>query len=160
MPSTERDEINDFLMGTGVKAFPFEQIGDSVTGVILEMKKTQQTDMETNEPVFWNNGDPKMMLRVTLQTELNDSADDEGQRSVYLRGGNYDAVKGKGSSGLTAVKDAVKRSGTDKGIEIGGRLTLAHTGLGQAKNKGFNPPKLYSAEYVPPTYAVDLDEMA
>lgn len=147
-------------MGSGIKAFPFEKIGDSVTGVIVEMSKQQQTDMQTNEPVFWQNGDPKMMLRITLQTDLQEKEDDQGLRSVYLRGGNFTVVSGKGTSSLTAVKDAVKASGSPKGIETGGTLTLTHTGLGPASSRGFNPPKLYTAEYKAPSYAVDLDEMA
>lgn len=159
MPST-RDEVNDFLMGSGVKAFPFEEIGDSVQGIITDMTKQQQTNMETQEPLYWQNGDPRMMLRVTLETNLREGENDEGMRSVYLRGGNFTVARGKGNSSLQAVKDAVKRSGSAKGIEEGGLLTLTYTGEGTRPNKGMNPPKLYSAEYAPPSGAVDLDEMA
>lgn len=154
------DEVNDFLMGNGAKAFPFEKIGDKVAGEIKEMKKQQQTDMQTGEPSFWNNGEPKMMLRITLQTDLQDSEDDEGLRSVYLRGGNFTAVKGKGTSSLVAVKDAVRRSGAPDGIQVGGILTMEYTGEGQAANRGFNAPKLYIASYRPPTYSVDMDDLA
>ena len=157
---TERDEINDFLMGNGAKAFPFEELGATVKGQIVDMKKQQQTDMQTKKPAYWDNGDPKMMLQVVLQTDLRDDEEDEGLRAVYLRGGNPTAIKGKGTSGLVAVKDAVKRSGTTKGIEIGGKLTLQFSGEGQAPNKGFNAPKLYQASYEPPSYAVDIDELA
>lgn len=143
----ERDEINDFLMGSGAVAFPFDNLGDSVTGTIVEMKKVQQTDMETKAPAYWDNGDPKMMLRVTLQTELQDNDDDEGYRSVYLRGGNPKAVKGSGTSSLQAVKDAVRKSGAADGIQPGGTLTLTYSGEGERKNRAFNPPKLYQAEY-------------
>jgi hypothetical protein len=159
MPDT-RDDVNEFLMGSGAKAFAFENIGDRVRGVIVAMQKRQQTDMQSGEPVFWSNGDPKYMLQVSLQTELQDSDDDEGLRSVYLRGGNYTPSKGKGTSSLNAVKDAVKRSGTDKGIEIGGTLALEYTGEAKASAKGFNNAKLYTADYTPPTYGVDLDDMA
>lgn len=158
MPET-RDEVNEFLMGSGGKAFPFEAIGDRVTGTIVAMQKRQQTDMQTGDPVFWANGDPKMMLQLTLQTELSESDDDEGTRSVYLRGGNYIPTKGKGTSSLVAVKDAVKRSGTDKGIEIGGTLSLEYSGEAKATGKGF-AAKLYVADYAPPRYGVDLDDMA
>ena len=154
------DDVNDFLMGNGAKAFPFENLGDKVSGQIVEMKKQQQTDMQTGEPVFWNNGDPKMMLRITLQTDLQDSEDDEGLRSVYLRGGNPVAVKGSGTSSLVAVKDAVRRSGAPDGIQPGGILTLEFSGYGQAANKGFNPPKLYLASYRPPIASIDMDDLA
>lgn len=154
----DNNDVNDFLMGSGAKPFPFEAIGNRVRGVILEMKKRQQTDMQTGEPVFWNNGDPKMMLHVQLQTDLQDDDDDTGIRSVYLRGGNYVAVKGKGTSSLNAVKDAVRKSGSP--IDIGGTLMLEYSGEGQAANKGFNPPKLYVAEYTPASVGVDIEEMA
>lgn len=155
----DRDDINDFLMGTGGKAFSFEAIGDTVSGTIVEMKKRQQTDMQTNAPAYWDNGDPKMMLQVILQTELQEDEEDEGLRSVYLRGGNHTAVKGKGASSLVAVKDAVKRSGASDGIQPGGRLTLQYSGEGKAANKGFNPPKLYQATYVPSDDGISLDEL-
>jgi hypothetical protein len=155
-----RDEANDFLFGSGAKAFPFEELGAKVSGKITEMKAQQQTDMESGELAYWRNGDPKMMLRITLQTDLQESDDDEGFRSIYLRGGSYTAVKGKGVSSLVAVKDAVRRSGAPNGIEIGGYLTMEYSGQGQAANKGFTPPKLYSASYVAPDSTVSLDDLS
>jgi hypothetical protein len=159
MPDT-RDDVNEFLMGSGAKAFAFDDIGDRVKGVIVAMQKRQQTDMQTGDPVFWANGDPKYMLQVSLQTDLQSDDNDEGLRSVYLRGGNFTVAKGKGTSSLNAVKDAVKRSGSDKGIEIGGTLMLEYSGEAPKNKGGFNPAKLYTADYAPPTYGVDLDEMA
>lgn len=152
------DEVNDFLMGGSGKAFEFGAIGDTVSGTIVEMKKQQQTDFQTGAPAFWNNGEPKMMLRVSLQTEMQDDENDDGIRNVYLRGGNFTALKGKGTASLVAVKDAVKKSG--KPIEVGGTLTLQFSGEGPAPAKGMNPAKLYTANYQPPTYAVDMDELA
>jgi diaminopimelate epimerase len=154
------DEINDFLNGSNAKAFPFDNVGDTVSGVIIEMKKTQQTDMDTGKPTFWDNGDPKMMLRITLQTDLQTDDDDEGVRSVYLRGGNYTAASGKGTSSLVAVKDAVRRSGSAEGIQPGGKLTLQYSGNAAKTNKAYNPAKLYVANYEAPSFAVDLNEMA
>jgi len=154
------NEGNDFLFSGGAKAFPFEEIGNKVTGEIKEMKKQQQTDMQTGEPSHWANGDPKMMLRITLQTDLQESEEDEGLRSVYLRGGNFTAVKGSGTSSLLAVKDAVRRSGSTEGIQIGGILTMEYTGMGQAANKGFTPPKLYTASYRAPLTTIDMDDLA
>lgn len=159
MPDT-RDDVNEFLMGSGAKAFEFAELGARVKGTIVAMQKRQQTDMQTGDPVFWANGDPKYMLQVSLQTDLQHSDDDEGLRSVYLRGGNYTPSKGKGTSSLNAVKDAVKRSGSDKGIEIGGTLTLEYTGEAKASSKGFNNAKLYTADYSAPSYGVDLDDLA
>jgi hypothetical protein len=152
------DDANDFLFGGGAKAFPFDNVGDTVTAVIVAMEKRQQTDMQTGKPAFWDDGNPKLMLMVTLQTDLSDGEDDDGMRSVYLRGGNHVAVSGKGTSSQLAVKDAVRRSGGK--IESGGTLSLQFSGIGKQANKGFNPPKLYVASYKSPSYAVDMDELA
>src|SRR5215510_4915631 len=145
------DEINEFLMGSGGKSFPFDSIGDRVSGVIVDLKKRQQTDLESGEPQFWANGDPKMMLVVTLQTQLSDSDDDEGLRNVYLRGGNFTPVKGKGTSSLIAVKEAVRKSGATDGIQIGGYLALEYSGEAKASNRAYNAPKLYTSEYEVPS---------
>lgn len=153
------DEANDFLFGGGAKAFPFDNVGDTVSGPIVSMQKRQQTDMQTGKPAFWDDGSPKMMLMITLQTELQDSDEDDGMRSVYLRGGNHTVVSGKGTSSQVAVKDAVRRSKAER-IETGGVLTLQFSGVGKQANKGFNPPKLYVASYRPPSYAVEIDELA
>lgn len=154
-----RDEVNDFLMGGSGKAYEFKAINDSVTGTIIDSKLRQQTDFQTGAPQYWNDGSPKMMLQVSLQTSLQDDQDDAGVRNIYLRGGNFTATRGQGSSSLVAVKDAVKRSGAT-GIEPGGTLTLTYTGEGQAPTRGMNAPKLYTAEYKPPVYNVSLDELA
>lgn len=156
--SQTRDEINEFLLGGGGKPFEFEKVGDTVTGVIADMKKRQQTDFQTGAPAFWNDGNPKMMLQITLQTDLQDDAEDDGLRNLYLRGGNFTASTGKGTSSLVAVKDAVKRSGQN--IEVGGKLTLQYSGEGPAPAKGMNAAKLYVARYEPPSYSVDIDELA
>ena len=152
------DDVNDFLMGGSGKAFEFGAIGDRVSGEITDMKKQQQTDFQTGAPVFWNNGEPKMMLKISLKTEFQEDENDDGIRNVYLRGGNFTALKGKGTASLVAVKDAVKRSG--KPIEVGGILTLEFSGEGPAPAKGMNPAKLYTASYKPPTYSVDMDDLA
>lgn len=130
---------NDFLMGGGGTSAKFENVGDVVTGVISSTPEVkQQTDPQTGKPTFWDNGDPKMQLIVVLSTDQRDADNDEddGTRRIY--------VKGKLQY---AVRDAVKLAGA-KGLEVGGRLTITHTGLGDAPFKGASRAKLYSAEYV------------
>lgn len=153
------DEVNAMLAGSGAKAFPFEAIGDSVTGIIVDAKIRQQTDMETGEPQFWRDGAPKNMIVVSLQTELQDDEGDDGVRTLFLRGGNYTVAKGEGSASLVAVRDAAKRATGKANIESGATLTLTHSGLGQAAQRGFNAPKLYTAEYATPTANVALDDL-
>ena len=152
------DDFNSLLMGGGSRAYPFDNMGDTVEGEIVNMETRQQTEMGTNALKFFDDGRPMMMGVLTLQTDLHDDDDDDGLRNVYIRGGNFDIAQGKGTSSKDALKDAVKRSGA-KGVEIGGRLSLSWTGVAPRKG-GFNPAKLYTATYKAPSAAIDIDEMA
>lgn len=152
------DEINQMLLGSGAKSFAFENIGDTVSGEIVNMAMREQTDLQTGEIARWSNGDAKKVIVITLQTALRDSDDDDGIRTVWARGGNYVAEKGKGGSTLNAIRDAVRASGA-KEIMDGGKLTVAYTGEGKRANKGFSPPKLYTATYQAPTANIALDDL-
>jgi hypothetical protein len=136
--------------GGSSQSFPFEAAGDSVTGKIVALDEIQQTDLESGMPASWPDGRPKMMYRVTLQTALSDGYDDDGQRTVYLRGSR----KPESKSGLGAVLQAVKATTGKTALDIGAVLTLTYTGDGQPSRPGFNAPKQYSATYRPPS--VDL----
>jgi hypothetical protein len=134
---------NAFLMGGGSASARFDNPGDTITGTICEAPEVrQQTDISTGQPVHWPSGDPKMQLIVTLQTTLRDDPDDDGKRRIYV----------KGKSLTEAVREAVRQTGA-KGLEIGGTLTVTYTGDGVASQRGFNPPKLYTATYARPDTA-------
>ena len=157
--NAQDEAVNAFLREQGGgKAFAFDAIGDSVQGEIIGMDLRQQTDMQTGEPKTFDDGRPRMVMVVTLQTELQGDETDDGSRSVWLRGGNYAVGKGKGTSSLTAVKDAMRRAGVSD-IETGGWLRVDYTGESVAK-RGYNPAKLYTADYRPPRNAVSLDDLA
>lgn len=136
-----------FDIGGGGNAFPFDNIGDTVTGKILTLEEVQQTDMDTGEPAFWNDNpaQPKMMYRVTLQTEIRDDPSDDGKRSVYLRGSR----KPESQSSLAAVLGAVKTVTGGTALDPGATLSLRYIGDGQQTKRGFNAPKLYAAQYQP-----------
>lgn len=142
--------------GAEGKAFPFEQPGDSVTGKIITLEEVQQTDMDTGELAFWNNNpaQPKMMYRVTLQTELRDGAGDDGARAVYLRGSRKPESKSSLAAVLAAVRQATGRTALDPGAS----LTITYSGDGVPPKRGYNPPKKYEAKYQPA--AMDLDTPA
>ena len=143
-------DANAFLMGGGVPSASFLHIGDSVTGVICEPPSVQQQrDMQTGEPKTWEDGRPMEQLVVTLQTAEYDGKieDDDGRRRVYIK-----------SHMKRAVQEAVRKS-KGKGIEVGGQLTITYTSDGDPTKRGFNPPKFYSAVYVPPADSfLDSDE--
>lgn len=55
-------------------------------------------------------------------------------------------------NGITrAVADAVRASGRTGLPEVGGTLAVRYEADGQASKAGMNPPKVYKAQYAPPT---------
>lgn len=144
------------LGGEGGNAFPFDNPGDFVQGTVLDLAEVQQTDLQSGQPAFWDDGKPKMMYRVTLQTELRDPANpaDDGKRTVYLRGAKKPKDDG-GKSSLCAVLEAVKATTGSGNLAYGGKLTLQYSGDGPATNRGFNPPKYYQAWYEPPAMVLE-----
>lgn len=143
------------LGGSGGNAFPFDRIGDSVRGTVLNLEEVQQTDMDTNDPAFWPDGKPKMMYRLTLQTELRTPGDptDDGVRSVYLRGRRKPDENGNKSS-LAAMLEAVRAVTGGTQIAAGADAGLTWVAEGAATKRGYNPPKFYEGYYAPP--AMDL----
>lgn len=132
-------DANEFLMGGGVKSAKFEAVGTVVKGTIVAKPELQQQrDIKDGKPLTWDNGDPKMQVKIVLQTEQRDDADDDGRRSLYVK-----------ANMLKAVQDAVKKAGA-KGLEVGGVLGVKYVKDGEKKNKGFNAPKLYAAKYEAP----------
>lgn len=142
------------LGGEGGQSFAFSPIGASVTGKIIGGEEVQQSDIKTGDPSFWPDGRPKMMTRLTLQTQLRDSSDDDGIRSVYLRG----SVKSESKSIMAAVRDAAKAATGTYEIAIGGTITITYTGDGVKTHPAYDAPKQYEARYVAPT--VSLGEPA
>lgn len=127
------------------------QPGASITGTILEMAEVQRTNYDTKKPEFWDNGDPKMQYRVTLQTSLRDPANqyDDGKRDLYLDGRRKANDNGT-KSRLFAVLDAVRQATGGQNLARGGTLTVTWvSGMGFAGD-----PRNYTATYQPP--AMDL----
>lgn len=110
----------------GVK---FPNIGDSVAGVVVEVKERDDVDMDTNEVKKWPDGNPVKVYVMILDTD----GTDEGLVSLWVRG---NMVK--------AIRDAVTAAGLKS--SIGQKLTVQHHALGDAKKAGFNKPKLFRAK--------------
>lgn len=119
----------------------FETPGTAVTGRITsDPQVQQQKDFTTGALKFWDDGNPMVQLQVILATDQRDPAipDDDGSRAVYVKGQMQ-----------KAVGEAVRKAGA-KYLEVGGTLTVTYTGNGEAKQRGMNAPKLYSASYTAP----------
>lgn len=137
-------DANDFLMQGGTPAAKFPDIGATIIGMITKPPKMRQvTDPATGEVKRWQSGDPQMQIVIDLQTELNDPTipDDNGERTLWCKG-----------LMMNAVRDAVRRAGA-RGLEVGGVIQVTYTGDGEPTKKGFRGPKLYAANYTPPSQA-------
>ena len=136
--------ISDILNSSGIKGFKFEQPGASVIGTVIEAEARQVTNFDSGEAEFWDDGNKKMQIRITMQTTERDPMDpeDDGRRAVY--------VKTWGAQ-MEALRRAVKNSGADD-ILPGGTFGATYTGDGERKagQRGF-PPKMYDYTYQPPS---------
>ena len=143
----------------GSKSWSPEEIGDTIEGKILNVKRVQQTSFSDNTPLFWDNGDPRMQTVVELQTDLRSDDDDDGVRSIWLKGGkNFEPGSGKGSSGEVALAQACRDAGS-KSIDEGAVLKVAMTGLAKPTTRGYQPAKLYTMKYEAPVSSVDVDAL-
>lgn len=152
---------DDFFAGQGEKvaSYKFQGIGDVVVGTVLDQFVTQQTDFATKEKLYFDNGEPRMQMNVTLQTDLRNwekvtrpltddkdqplpgSADD-GKRRIYIK-----------SDMQRAVGEAIKAAGAP-GLRNGGKLAVKKSGE-KDTGKG-NPLPLYEARYQAPAEGDDL----
>jgi len=131
-------DANEFLMSGGAKAAAFPTIGTVVTGVVCgEPKVQQQTDPKDNSLKFFPSGDPMQVLVVPIQTDLRDSPDDDGKRTLWIAGKTV---------GL--LRDAIRAAGGN-GLEQGARITQTYVADGE-KKPGLNPPKIYTVAYQRP----------
>lgn len=141
---------NDFLLSSGVPSFKFDNHGDTAKGQVVSLDMQQQRDFTSQAPLVWDDGRPRMQLRIVLATDSRDGGDDNGHRAIYVKG-NMQA----------AVRDAIKAAGAAK-IEVGGTLAVKYVGDGEPPKRGLNAPKEYKAKYDPPapgTAAVAADDL-
>lgn len=143
---------DDFMDGAAVHSASFKGMPPIThAGEIVEPPElVQQRDYDSNEPLAWPDGRPKMMLKVVIQTDQRDpqDPDDDGKRGIYLRYKMKDAVQ-----------EAIKKAGQKGAPKMGGWLSLTYYADDVAAKRGRNePPKLYRAEYRPPDpWANDAD---
>jgi hypothetical protein len=134
-------------------------MGDMIEGDIVTIKRVQQTDFQTQEPLTWSNGDPRMQTVIDLQTAERSDDDDDGRRSLWLKGGNnFEAAQGKGFSGERALAEAAKAAKVTS-IDEGAHLKAKCTGIAKPTSRGFQPAKLYVMELTPPKQSVSTADL-
>lgn len=141
-------DASTLIMGSGgPPPFKFDEVGRTIKGRIVALDQNQQRDFVTGEPKVWKDGNPVMQAIVTLDTGETDDdiEDDDGLRRIFV------ASKAM----REAIRDAIRAAGRTA-PEIGGTLTVKHTGLGEAE-RGMNAPKLYKAKYEAPVAGANED---
>lgn len=141
-------DVNDLLTaGEKIPGAKFEKIGDKVVGSIVSAEARQCMKFGTTDLDYWPQGDPKMQVVVTLQTDERDAAieDDDGKRRLHAK---------KPGNMLSAIVAAL----AGNRLEVGGRLAVMFTGE-EPSQKG-NPTKLYQAAYQPPAANAAADLLA
>lgn len=134
---------DDFFAGGAVSA-KFDTVGVTIGGTITRVgEPMQQRDFTTQALKTWDDGRPMMQLPVDVATDQRDPdvPDDDGTRTFYIRGEMQ-----------KAVRQALRQGGA-KGLREGGALSITYSGDGPVKQRGMNPPKLYTATYSPPAVA-------
>ena len=118
--------MTDIFLSEGNKypALKFENVNDTHTGKVVEVKKLEDRDPQ-GEVKTWPNGDVRYVFVFTIST-------DNGFGNIWARG---NMVK--------AIREAATASNAS--TMVGTKLTVKYTGDGE-KKKGMNAPKLYKAK--------------
>jgi hypothetical protein len=136
--------VEELLQGGG-KSWAPETPGAEITGTVESTEVQQQTDLDTDEPVFWDPAKtrPKMMIVASLvdTNQPKDGADDDGRRTVFFTGNKF-----------TALKAATKS------LNKGDWVRVVFTGFSDREpaKKGYSPAKLYRVEHRAGNSGVDL----
>jgi hypothetical protein len=141
-----KDDVNSFLMGSeSVPSASFLTKGTKHEGEILDLKVRQQLDIDTRKPLFWDNGDPKMQVVVTIQTDEFDDEieDDDGRRRLYVKYKMKDAI-------ADAVRAAKEERPDIEGLEVGGWLSVEFIKQDKPTKRGKSGVKHFEAVYEPP----------
>lgn len=146
-------------LGGGSKAWSADNIGDKISGKIKLVERRQQRNMDGGGLQTWDDGSPKMLTYIELETDQRDDDDDDGVRALYAKGGrNFEAAQGSGTSMEVAIAEAVKAAGASS-IDEGGTLAVQHTGVAKPSNRGYQGAKLYRAQYKSPVSSVSADDL-
>lgn len=114
--------------------------------MIIKSKETVQARDDEGNLEFWDDGNAKWVVVVTVATDDRNPAieDDDGVRYLWLKGSKDPSKKTLMSSTIVAYEAAGAKS-----LEVGGELSMAWVGEGVKSSPTRNPPKFYEAKFVP-----------
>lgn len=128
-----RDLEFDRLLTGRPEAVRFEEPGQFVHGTVVEKITQQKKDFDSGEPLWNDDGSPKLEPAVILNTA-------DGLVTLYMS--SWRLAK--------AVGEAIRSAPGARRMERGGDLVVRFTGFGEPYKKGAQPPKEYEAAYDPP----------
>lgn len=108
----------------------FENVGDTVVGIIDKIDEVQEKDYDTGDPVTWPDGRPRMIYVL----EVRDTTSGE-VKALWARGNM-----------ITAIREASREVGHGP---LGHLLKLKYHEDGKPSNPRFKPPKLFKAKIEP-----------
>jgi hypothetical protein len=123
--------MTDIFLSDGGSKYPalkFENVNDTHSGTVIEVKKLEDRD-PAGTVKTWDNGDVRYVFVFTMNTA-------DGIANLWARG---NLVK--------AIREAAQAIGAT--TMVGTKLTVKYTGDGEKKSKAFNAPKLYKAKVEP-----------
>lgn len=145
--------INDIdaLFASGAPGFFNSEtpVGASVSGPIISATPIQSTDFATKKPETWDDGRAKMLLAITIASNLRTTPDDNGHRTIYIK------TWGEQSK---AFKQAVQTAcgptaSASQALAAGNIFTAAFTGT-QPSDFG-SPTKIFAYQIQPVNTAMD-----
>ena len=113
--------------GDSLPAAKFPNVGDKVTGQILDARQVVDKDID-GVIQRWDNNDERKVWVFDLDTDEDGVAD----HTLWVKGNMY-----------TVVREALKTANV---ATVGAKIRLTHHALGEPKKKGYNPPKLFTCE--------------
>ena len=125
--------MTDIFLSDGGSKYPalkFENVNDTHSGTVIEVKKLEDRD-PAGTVKTWDNGDVRYVFVFTLNTA-------DGIGNLWARGAM-----------VKSIREAAQAIGAS--TMIGTKLTVKYTGDGEKKSKAFNAPKLYKAKVEPGT---------
>lgn len=127
------------LLKTSSPAAKFKTAGDIVGGrVVRDSEEMQQRDFDSGALMFWDDGNARMQLVVTVDAGAIDPTieDDDGYRTFYAKGDMLRAIRQ--ACKRARLKGDVIPAGAELHVEMVGEEPLPRG------KRGF-PKKLYSA---------------
>lgn len=158
--------VMETLLAGSAPAFKFEKVGDEIAGVLVELDMRQDSKYLAEDPSqalkWWNRpegpdrNDPKdrpvMIPIFTLQTDIRDSEEDDGLRTIWARGHMIIAIR-------AAIKAAYGSTKPNDAAVVGGVLRVKHHDLGPKKPK-LNQAKLFRAKFEKKQVTAAMEQQA